>query len=186
MAKTMIKPSEDLFPLPTVLVTVQEEGKAPNIITISWTGIVNSTPLMIYIAVQTKRHSYPMLKESMEFVINIPSEDLWQKSDYCGFVSGRNVDKFKETGLTPIPAGLVQAPLIKECPVNIECKVTQIIPLPSNHVFIAEVIAVHYDDEVLDDQGVPDMERIKAFSYCRGNYQANGRFLGLFGESRRK
>ncbi len=184
MAKVECRPGWDLFPVPTVLVTVQQEGKAPNIITISWAGIVNTRPFMIYIAVEPKRYSYPMLRDSKEFVVNIPSEDLWKISDYCGFVSGKKVDKFKETGLTPIPAKHVAAPLIQQCPVNLECKVTEILSLPSNDVFIAEVIAAHYDAAVLDEKGVPDMEKIRPFSFCSKEYRPNGPALGQYGASK--
>lgn len=183
MAKVQVKPTDDLYPIPTVLVTVQEEGKEPNIITISWTGILNSTPFLVYIAVAPERYSYPMLRKTGEFVINIPSEDLWKVSDYCGFISGREVDKFKETGLTKIPATHVKAPLIKECPVNLECKVIDFMTLPSNDIFIAEVIAAHYDEEVLDEKGLPDIGKVKPFSYCLGDYRATGQSLGLYGET---
>jgi flavin reductase (DIM6/NTAB) family NADH-FMN oxidoreductase RutF len=171
------------LPAPTVLVTVQTEDKGPNIITIAWTGVLCSTPPTVYIGVQPTRYSHSMLKESMEYVINIPSENLAKMTDYCGIVSGKAVNKFEKTGLTPIPASLVKAPLIKECAVNLECKVKDVLNLGSHDIFIAEVVAVHYDEEVLQENGSPDIEKIKPYSCSLGEYRSMGDKLGSMGYS---
>lgn len=174
MAKILKKPTTSLFPVPTVLVTVQSEDGTPNIITIAWTGIIASNPPTVYISVQPVRYSHPILKESREFVINIPSEDLLEKADYCGKVSGKNVNKFKETGLNPVSASIVKAPLIKEAPVNLECKVKEVLNLGSHDAFIAEIVAVHYNEEVLDEGGNPDLDKIKPYSYSLREYRSIG------------
>lgn len=180
-------PSTALFPVPTVLVTSRLEGERPNIITIAWTGIMNSEPPVVYIGVRPMgRHSYRLLKESGEFVINIPSTDQARVVDYCGTVSGKDVDKFKETGLTPVPASRVGAPLIAECPVNIECRVRQVVSLGSHDAFIAEVLAVHYNTDALDEKGRPDLDRIRPYGYCFGEYRATADKLGSYGFSKKE
>ena len=186
MAKRIVKNLARLpLSMPTVLVTVQTKDKDPNIITIAWTGIMSSNPPTVYIGVQPIRHSHSMLKESMEYVINIPSDELAQITDYCGIISGKVINKFEKTGLTPIPASFVKAPLIKECAVNLECKVKTILNLGSHDVFIAEVVAVHYDEEVLDgNDGSPDLDKIKPYSFCLGEYHSMGEKLGSIGYSR--
>ncbi|MBU7007427.1 flavin reductase family protein [Phosphitispora fastidiosa] len=173
-----------LFPVPAVLVTCQSGDSAPNIITIAWTGIMNSSPPMVYIGVQPSRHSYSLIKESGEYVINIPSSDWIRVVDYCGTVSGRTVDKFKEKHLNPIPAAHVKPPLINECPVNMECRVRQVISLGSHDVFIAEVLAVHFDENVLDEKGRPDLDRIRPVGYGAGEYRLMADILGQHGCSR--
>jgi len=184
MKKISKKPSTALFPIPTVLVTVQEAGGVPNIITIAWTGVLCSNPPTVYIGVQPIRYSYPIIKKSMQYVINIPSDDLTKAVDYCGVVSGLEIDKFKETGLTPIPAKHVNAPLIEECPVNIECSVTNVLSLGSHDAFIAEVLAVHYSENTLKENGVPDLDEIRPYSYCLGEYRGVNINLGKVGFSK--
>lgn len=179
-------PSTVLFPVPAVLVTSRLEGSEPNIITIAWTGIMNSEPPVAYIGVRpVGRHSYRLIKESGEYVINIPSADQAKVVDYCGTVSGKDVNKFKETGLTPLPASQVKAPLIAECPVNLECKVRQVIPLGSHDVFIADVLAVHYNENILDEKGRPDLDKIKPYGYCFNEYRMISDKLGSFGYSKK-
>jgi flavin reductase (DIM6/NTAB) family NADH-FMN oxidoreductase RutF len=186
MSKVMKKANTALFPLPTVLVTSVAEGCAPNIITIAWTGIMNSEPPILYIGVNPIRCSNKLIKESGEFVVNIPSVDLAKQVDYCGQVSGENADKFMDTGLTAVPASLVKAPLIGECPVNIECRVRETLCLGSHDAFIADILAVHYDEEVLDEKGRPDISLIKPYGYSLGEYRVLAEKIGSFGFSKKK
>jgi flavin reductase (DIM6/NTAB) family NADH-FMN oxidoreductase RutF len=169
MAKKSMKPETALFPLPTVLVTCQDQKGRSSIITISFIGVLNSDPPMIGIAVRPNRYSHPIIKESMEFVINIPSERMLRVTDFCGTASGRNVDKFEMTGLTPIPSEKVKVPSIKECPVNLECAVRQILSLGSHDLFIAEIIGFRADEEVLRPNQISvDLQKIHPFAYCPG------------------
>ncbi|KNZ68277.1 Flavoredoxin [Thermincola ferriacetica] len=183
MSKVTVKPSTVLFPVPTVMVTCGDNP--PNIITIAWTGIINSVPPMVYISVQPSRHSHHLIKQTQEYVINIPSADQAKLVDYCGITSGKNVDKFKETGLTPVPASRVKAPLIRECPVNIECGVKQTINLGSHDVFIAEVLAVHFNEDVLDEQGNPNLDKIKPYGFCLRDYRVISDKIGTYGYSKK-
>ncbi len=183
--KVIHNPSTVLFPLPTILVTSLVEGSAPNIITIAWTGIMNSEPPILYIGVNPTRYSHKLIKESGEYVINIPTADQVKQVDFCGLVSGKKVDKFKETGLTSTAATFVKAPLIVECPVNIECRVLQTISLGSHDVFIAEILAVHYNDDVLDEKGRPDVDLIRPFSYTLREYRMLADKIGTFGFSKK-
>ncbi|MGE4557562.1 MAG: flavin reductase family protein [Desulfovibrionaceae bacterium] len=166
MAKIVAKTKTTLSPLPALLVTCQDASGKSNIITISYVGVVNATPPMIYISVRPPRFSYPMIKESGEFVINIPGDDLQKETDHCGITSGRNVDKWELTGLTPAPATKVKAPLIKECHVNLECVTKQIIPLGTHDMFLAEVVAVDADEEYLQPGGKVDIDKIRPFAFC--------------------
>ena len=143
MVKQLWKPGNMLYPLPVVMVSLADRDGRPNIITLAWVGTVCTNPPMVSISVRPERYSYPILKETGEFVINLTTKELAFATDYCGVKSGRDVDKFKEMGLTPIPASEVKAPMIKESPVNIECKVRQILPLGSHDMFLADVVAVH-------------------------------------------
>lgn len=179
-------PSTVLFPVPVVIVTSCLEGGDPDIITIAWTGIMCSEPPAVYISVRPGRHSYNLIKESGEYVINIPSASQAAVVDYCGTVSGREVDKFKETGLTPAPAQYVKAPLIAECPVNVECRVKQVIPLGSHDVFVGEVLAVHFNRDVLDEKGRPDFRLIEPYGYCTGEYRLISQKIGYYGYSKEK
>jgi flavin reductase (DIM6/NTAB) family NADH-FMN oxidoreductase RutF len=173
------------LPEPTVLVTVKTEDKNPNIITIAWTGVFSHSPAIVYIAVNPARYSHSILKESMEYVINVPSENLAKIVDYCGIVSGKNVNKFEETGLTPIPATVVKAPLIKECAVNIECRVKDILNYGSHDIFVGEIVAIHYDEEAIKEDGNPDLEKIRPYGYSFGEYRSMGEKLGVAGYSKR-
>ncbi|AFM41220.1 conserved protein of DIM6/NTAB family [Desulfosporosinus acidiphilus SJ4] len=186
MSKIMKNPSTSLFPIPTILVSSQLEGYSPNIITIAWTGVLNSVPPIVYISVNPQRHSHKMIKESGEYVINIPSVSQVKIVDYCGIVSGRTTDKFRETKLTPIPASFVKAPMISECPVNIECKVKDTIFLGSHDVFISEVLAVHFNEEVLDSNQRPDLNKINPYAYGLSEYREIGQKLGSYGYSRKE
>lgn len=127
-----------------------------------------------------------MLKESMEYVINIPSDNLAKITDYCGIVSGKNVDKFEATGLTPVPANRVKAPVIEECAVNIECKVKDILNYGSHDIFVGEIVAVHYNEEVIKADGTPDVEKIRPYGYSFGEYRSMGAKLGVAGYRKSK
>lgn len=183
--KIEFKASPALFPVPTVLVS-SRLGQETNIVTIAWTGIMNSTPPTVYIGVNPIRHSHRLIKESGEYVINIPSLEQVEVTDYCGTVSGKNVDKFLETGLTALTATQVKAPLIAECPVNIECRVKQVISLGSHDAFIAEVLAVHYNEDVLDENGRPDFGKIRPYGFCGNEYWTIKDKVGFHGYSRSK
>ncbi|KKM11980.1 flavin reductase [Clostridiales bacterium PH28_bin88] len=178
-------PYTALYPVPAVLVTCADENLKPNVITIAWTGTVNSVPPMVYVSVRPDRFSYKLIKETGEFVINVPSAGIVKEVDFCGMNSGRDVDKFAATGLTPLPAAVVKAPLIKECPVNIECQVKQVIELGSHHMFIGEIVSVHIDQDSLNQKGQVDMDLAKAVSYCAGEYRGVDLIIGTHGYSRR-
>lgn len=183
--KIVKKPSMLLFPVPTVLVTAQSEDEKPNIITVSATGFINNAPPMVYISIMPARYSHGLIKKSGEYVINIPSVDMVRVVDYCGTKSGRDVNKFQQTKLTAIDANFVKAPLIKECPVNIECKVKKLINLGSHDAFIAEIVAINYNQEVLDSKGKPDIDKIRPYAFCSGEYRVIGEKIGSFGFSAR-
>jgi flavin reductase (DIM6/NTAB) family NADH-FMN oxidoreductase RutF len=166
MDKIELKPQTMLMPLPAVMISCQAAGYKPNIITISWIGIVNSEPPMLSISVTPKRHSHGILKKAGEFVVNLTSEENLEAVDFCGSRSGRDYDKFREMNLTMIPGKIVSAPLIKECPINLECRVKQSQRLGSHEMFIAEIVAVHADRGIVDSGGKPDLEKFKLLSYC--------------------
>ncbi len=186
MGKEMWKPGNMLYPLPVVMVSVADKAGNHNIITIAWAGTICSNPPMVSISVRPERHSYKMLKETGEFVINLTTKDLVYATDYCGVKSGRDVDKFKEMNLTALPGEKVKAPLIAESPVNLECKVTEVIPLGSHDMFLAEVVAVHVDDKYMDEKGKFHLEQAEPIVYSHGAYLETGKQLGTFGYSVKK
>ena len=180
------KPGNMLYPVPAVMVTAADREGKSNIITIAWTGTVCTNPPMAYISVRPERYSYGMLKETGEFVINLTTEKLVRATDYCGVKSGRDTDKWKETGLTPIPAQEVNVPLIKESPVNIECRVSEIRELGSHHMFLARVVAVDVDEAYLNEQGRFELQKAAPIVYSHGEYYGLSSLLGTFGYSVRK
>ncbi len=186
MAKELWKPGNMLYPLPAVMVSMADKEGRNNIITLAWVGTVCTNPPMVYISVRPERYSYPILKETGEFVINLTTKDLAYATDYCGVKSGRDVDKFKEMNLTPIPATEVKAPMIEESPVNIECRVREIIPLGSHDMFLADVLAVHADEKYMDEQHKFHLEKADPIVYSHGAYLNCGEQLGTFGYSVRK
>ncbi len=186
MAKQLWKPGNMLYPLPVVMVSVADKEGRNNIITIAWAGTICSNPPMVSISVRPERYSYDILKETGEFVINLTTKDLTYATDYCGVKSGRDVDKFKEMGLTALPGKEVKAPLIAESPVNMECKVTQVIPLGSHDMFLAEVVAVHVDEKYMDEKGKFHLDKAEPIAYSHGDYLATGELLGTFGYSVKK
>lgn len=171
-----------LAPLPPVLVSCGTLEK-PNVLTIAWTGIINTKPSKTYISVRPSRYSYPLIKESGEFVINLTTQQLVQAADFCGVRSGRDLDKFALCGLTPEPSTQVSAPAIAQSPLSIECRVTQVIPLGSHDMFLADVAAVRVDSRCLDEKGALHLDRCGLAAFAHGEYFALGKSLGTFGFS---
>ena len=171
-----------LYPLPPVMVTCGTMEK-PNVLTVAWTGIINSDPAMTYISVRPSRFSHEIIKNSREFVINLTTAKMLKAADFCGVKSGRDTDKFTETGLTPSAGKKVKAPVIEESPLSLECRVTEIKPLGSHDMFLAEIVAVRVDEELLDANGRFELEKSGLIAFCHGAYYALGGKLGSFGFS---
>ena len=185
MAKQTWKGSTLLNPEPPVLVSCGSM-EAANLITIGWTGTICTQPSMVSISVRPERYSYQLIKASGEFVINLPTRKLVRAVDWCGVKSGRDYDKFAEMKLTPLPASTVGCPILAESPVNLECQVTQVIPLGSHDLFLAKVTAVDVDEALLDEKGKLCLERADLIVYSHGEYFSLGKQLGTFGYSVRK
>ena len=185
MAKLQWKPGTLLAPAPPALVSCGTM-EAHNVLTAAWTGIVCSEPPMTYVSIRPERYSHHMILERGEFVINLPTESLVRAVDWCGVKSGRDVDKFDAMHLTAEPAAKVGTVLLAESPVNLECKVTQVVPLGSHDLFLAEVVAVDVDERLLDENGKLCLGKAKLIVYSHGDYLALGRKLGSFGYSVRK
>jgi flavin reductase (DIM6/NTAB) family NADH-FMN oxidoreductase RutF len=180
----VVKPgSTALYPVPAVMVSCGLEQ--PNIITLAWVGTVCSDPPAVSIGVRPERFSHRLIAEAGEFVVNLPHADQVDAVDYCGQVSGRNVDKWAACGLTPAPASKVRTPLIAECPVALECRVTHQLTVGIHDLFIGEVLAVQIDEAVLDHQGKLDHERAQPLTYAGGYYFRVGELLGRYGDWRR-
>lgn len=186
MTKEIWKPGNMLYPLPVVMVSTVDGNGRNNILTVAWAGTVCTNPPMVSISVRPERYSYRALQETGEFVINLTTRRLAFATDYCGVKSGRDVDKFKETGLTPLQAKEVSAPLIGESPVNLECRVRQMLPLGSHHMFLAEVVAVHADEQYMDENHKFHLEKAEPIVYSHGAYLVCGEQLGTFGYSVRR
>ncbi len=187
MKKEMWKPGNMLYPLPAVMVSAGDKTGNQNIITVAWTGTVCTNPAMLYISVRPERHSYGMIRDTKEFVVNLTTEKLAYAADWCGVKSGRDVNKWKEMRLTPVGAEkLAYAPLIGESPVNIECSVTEIKELGSHHMFLAEVQAVHVDSTYLTESGKFELNQSGLIAYSHGTYLKLGEVLGTFGYSVKK
>ncbi|RHS87019.1 flavin reductase family protein [Agathobaculum sp.] len=186
MGKQSWKPGNMLNPVPAVMVSCADREGKPNIITIAWAGTVCTNPPMVSISVRPTRYSYDMIRETGEFVINLVTEPLTRACDYCGVVSGRDVDKFAKTGLTPIPVEGVSVPGIAESPVSIACRVVEERALGSHTMFLAEVVGVTADDRYLDETGRFDINGTGLIMYSHGEYFGLGRKLGKFGYSVQK
>ncbi len=186
MGRQTWKPGNMLYPLPAVLVSVADRAGNTNLFTVAWTGTVCSDPPMVSISVRPERYSYHMIEETGEFVVNLTTEELVYATDYCGVKSGRDVDKWKEMHLTPIPAQHVAAPMLQESPVNLECRVTQKLELGSHDMFLADVLAVHIDERYMDESGRFCLNDARPLVYSHGRYLATGRELGSFGYSVKK
>ena len=185
MSKLVWKPGNLVAPVPAAMVSCGSMEK-PNIITIAWTGNVSSSPAKVSISVRPERYSYGLIKESGEFVLNLTTAALVRAADFCGVRSGREVDKFAQLGLTPLPAREVACPLVGESPVNLECRVCDVIPLGSHDLFLADVLAVHVEEELVDDHGRLRMDQCHLAAYAHGEYFALGKKVGSFGFSVRK
>ncbi|MBR4261293.1 MAG: flavin reductase family protein [Clostridia bacterium] len=185
MSKTMWKPGTFIYPIPAVMVSCGSFEKS-NIMTVAWTGILNTNPAIVYISVRPERYSYNLIKESGEFVINLTNEKLAFATDWCGVKSGANVDKFKEMKLTKEKANFVKCPMIAESPVSVECKVKEIRELGSHHMFVAEVLAINADDKYIDDKGAFDISKCDLIAYANGGYYSLNKKIGKFGYSVQK
>ena len=183
MAKRKIKPATLLNPLPICLITCQAEGSAPNILTVAAIGICCFDPPLIGMAIRPSRHSHRLIMETGEFVVNVPNNDLVREVDLCGSLSGREKDKFPTVGLTPLPGEVVRTPLIKECPINLECRVKQVLNLGTHDFFLAEVVASHVDEEYLDPAGNWRGELLQPLAYhlLSREYWSLGESLGIHG-----
>jgi flavin reductase (DIM6/NTAB) family NADH-FMN oxidoreductase RutF len=178
--KTIKKPFVALRPVPVVLVSCGHAEQA-NVLTISWTGILCSKPPQIGIGVKPERHSHSLILKTGEFVINIPGEDLLDEVEYCGFTSGREVDKFAALGLTPIPGSTIATPIIAECPINIECRVIHHLPLGSHDLLVGEVLALQISPYVLNEKGRVDDKKLKPILFNASEYWGLGELLGSYG-----
>lgn len=183
---TFPKPGNFIYPVPAVLVSCRGKNGETNLITVAWTGTVCSTPPMAYISVRKERASYELLKESGEFVINLPSRAMTWALDYCGCTSMRKENKWEKMGLHEGKSKFLSAPTVEEAPISIECRVSQVLPLGSHDLFLAEVLAVQVDEKYLDEKGSFHMEEVDLVAYSHGEYYALGELLGSFGYSVRK
>ncbi len=185
MSKVTWKSGTFIYPLPAVMIScgTMEES---NIITVAWTGIINTDPAMCYISVRPTRHSYEMIKKTGEFVINLTTKDLAYATDWCGVKTGAKVDKFKEMKLTKEKANFVNCPMIKESPVSVECKVKEIRELGSHHMFVAEILGINADEKYINENGAFDISKCDLIAYSNGNYYSLGKKIGRFGFSVQK
>lgn len=185
--KTEWQPGNMLYPVPAVMVSCGSTPEEHNIITISWTGTINTNPPMLYISIRPERHSYEIIKKNMEFVVNLATEKLAYVTDLNGVKSGKNMNKFKESRLTPVPTRKINSVMIGEAPVNIECKVTQIVPLGSHDMFIAEVVNVNVDEKLIDPKtNKLRLDKANLIAYSHGFYYLLGKRIGKFGYSVKK
>lgn len=182
MSKQLWKPGTILYPVPVVMVScgTMEES---NIITIAWTGTINTNPAMTYISVRPERYSYDLIKNSGEFIINVTNESLAYATDWCGVKSGRDFDKFSQMKLTKEKTELLSCPAIGESPINIMCKVKDIVPLGSHHMFVAEILGAMADEKYMDEKGKFDFSATKPICYSHGEYYGLGKKFGKFGYS---
>ena len=185
MSKKMWNPGTFLYPIPAVMVSCGTMEKS-NIITVAWTGILNTDPALVYISVRPSRYSYNLIKEQGEFVINLTTKDLARATDWCGVRSGAQYDKFREMNLHKEKANFVQCPMIKESPVSVECKVKEIHELGSHHMFVADVLAINADEKYIDKNGAFDISKCDLISYLNGHYYETGKQIGKFGYSVQK
>ena len=185
MSRKIWKAGTFVYPLPAVMVSCGTMEKS-NIMTVAWTGILNTNPAMCYISVRPERYSYNLIKEQGEFVINLTNEKLAYATDWCGVKTGSKVDKFKEMHLTKEKAEFVKCPVIKESPVAVECRVKEIKELGSHHMFIAEVLSIDADEQYIDEKGAFDISKCNLIAYLNGHYYSMGKKIGRFGFSVQK
>lgn len=187
MAKVTWKGSTLLAPVPPVLVSCRDENAdKDNLITVAWTGTLNSDPPKTYISVRPERYSHDIIKQSGEFVINLPSSHIIRSIDFCGCRSGRDMDKFAECSLTREKASALSCPMVAESPVSIECRVCDIIELGSHDMFVADIVAVNIDEQYIDEKGKFHIEKCALAAYAHGVYFALGKKIGSFGYSVKK
>jgi flavin reductase (DIM6/NTAB) family NADH-FMN oxidoreductase RutF len=184
-AKIVKKPFVALRPVPVVLVSCGH-GEQANMITIAWTGILCSNPPQIGIGVRPDRHSHGLIQQTGEFVVNVPSERLLDEVEYCGFVSGRDEDKFATPGLSAVPSSAIQTPIIAECPINLECRLAHTLPLGSHDLFVGEVVAVQISEGLLDEQERVDNGKLKPILFTGDGYWGLGELLGCWGSTRKE
>ncbi len=185
MSKKIWKPGTFVYPIPAVMVSCGDMEKS-NIITVAWTGILNTNPAKVYISIRPERYSYNIIKEKGEFVINLTTKKLAFATDWCGVKTGAKVDKFKEMKLTKQKCEFIQAPAIAESPVSIECKVTDIKEMGSHHMFIADVLSIDSDEKYIDENGAFDISKCNLIAYANGGYYELGNKIGKFGYSVQK
>ena len=185
MSKVMWKPGTFVYPIPAVMVTSGDMEQS-NIMTVAWTGILNTNPALVYISVRPTRYSYNLIKENKEFVINLTNEKLAFATDWCGVRSGAKFDKFKEMKLTKEKANFVKCPLIKESPVAVECKVIEERDLGSHTMFVGEVLSIDADDKYIDENGAFDISKCDLIAYANGGYYTLDKKIGKFGYSVQK
>ena len=184
MSKVNWKPGTMIYPLPVVLVSCGETSEEYNLITIAWTGTISSDPPMCYISLRPTRHSYEIIKRTGEYVINLTTEKLAYATDWCGVRSGKKINKWEKTGLTPAPATIVKAPIVAEAPISIECKVKEIMNLGSHHMFISEVVNVIADEQFIDPgTRAFSLKKANPICYSHGHYFNVGDPIGKFGWS---
>lgn len=187
MKKIQFKGGTMLNPVPVVLVTSKNSKGDTNVFTVAWAGTACTKPPMLTISVRPERLSYEYIKESMEFVVNLPSQQLTKKVDYCGVKSGRITDKIKDMGFTLSPGIEIDCPIIQDCPISLECKVRSITPLGSHDLFLAEIVKVHVDESLIDKNGKIHFENAKLINYCHGEYYPmTTQSIGKFGFSVQK
>lgn len=175
-----------LYPLPAVMVSLTDKEGRSNIITLAWAGTICTNPPMLSVSIRPERYSYDIIKETGEFVVNLTTKALTKATDYCGVKSGRDVDKFKEMRLTKLESEKVKAVSIGESPVNIECKLRQVMELGSHSLFIADVVNVRVDGKYMDDKGRFNLKAADLIAYSHGRYYELGKELGSFGYSIKK
>ena len=185
MSKVQWKGGTFIYPIPAVMVSCGTMEKS-NIITVAWTGILNTNPAMCYISVRPERYSHDIIKENGEFAINLTTRQLAYATDWCGVKSGRDVDKFKEMKLTKEKANIISVPLIKESPVSVECKVKEIVPFGSHDMFVAEIVAIDADEKYIDEKGAFDISKCDLIAYANGGYYPLESKIGKFGYSVQK
>lgn len=181
MAKKSLTPTGFMLPLPAVMLSCEVEGEKPNIITMSWVGVLASKPPQIGVGITPQRHSHHIVQNSGEYVINVPSVDQVKETDFCGHVSGSKHDKFAELGLTAEKGLVVSAPIIAECPVNIECKVLKQINIGSHDLFLGEIVAIQVEESCLDDKGNVDITKVNPFAYVPMGRQYVGGLSNVIG-----
>ena len=186
MSKQSWKPGNMLYPVPAVLITVADKAGTPNIFTVAWTGTVCSDPPMVTISVRPERYSHHIIEETQEFVINLTTRKLAYATDYCGVKSGKDTDKIKDMNLHLIPGEKVNAPLLLESPVNLECRVKDTMCLGTHDMYLSEVAAVHADEAFMDEKGRFLLDRAEPIAYSHGGYYLLGERLGTFGYSVKK